>query len=117
MFDLADPIGLSKLASRHIPNRVFPDDGITHYLVVRRVFAVQVCNCIGIFLIEACNPEPDDFARFHLAFSRSRKRIGVLTRQLFAVKGSIIWDTSVMLATGIPLSSACFWIVASSFAR
>jgi hypothetical protein len=38
-------------------------------------------------------------------------------RQLFAVSGSMICGTSVMLDTGIPLSSACLWIVASSLAR
>jgi hypothetical protein len=38
-------------------------------------------------------------------------------RQLFAVSGSMICGTSVMLDTGMPLSSACLWIVASSLAR
>ena len=53
-----------------------------------------------------------------LSLSREDVRVFQAGRtQLLAVSGSTICTTSVMVVTGMPLNSACLWIVASSLAR
>ena len=54
---------------------------------------------------------------FHLAVKGGPAgRLGA-SGQLLAVSGSMICGTSVIRVTGMPLSSACLWMAASSFAK